>query len=139
MVFLQDKFHLSEININCWNIRGIWKRLNSFRYNKLNDPYVQQIVRKHKLFGLIETHHLSTEDAFLHIDGYKCFNICRPKGKKALGGLAVYVDNSIRAGVTKMPISGTESIILKLKKEFFGLDADIFVCFAYCVPYNSPV
>ena len=92
-----------------------------------------------QIFGLIETHHLSTEDAFLHINGYKCFNVCRPKVKKSSGGLAVYVDNNMRAGVSKMPSSGTESIILKLKKEFFGLDTDIYVCFAYCVPYNSPV
>lgn len=134
-----NKLFLSEININCWNIHGIWKRLNSFRYNKLNDPYIQEILRKNQIFGLTETHHLSTEDAFLHLDGFKCFNVCRPKGKKASGGLAVYVDNRIRAGVSKMPASGTESIILKLKKDFFGLDTDIFICFAYCVPYNSQV
>ena len=139
MVLSEGKFHLSEISINCWNIHGIWKRLNSFRYNKLNDPYILQTLRKHKIFGLIETHHLSSEDAFLHIDGFKCFNICRPKRKKASGGLAVYVANSIRAGVTKMPLSGTESIFLKLKKEFFGLRSDIYICFAYCVPYNSPL
>jgi hypothetical protein len=139
MVLSNGKFYLSELGINCWNIYGIWKRLNSFRYNKLNDPYILQILRKHKIFGLIETHHLSSEDAFLHIEGYKCYNICRPKGKKASGGLAVYVDNSLRGGVTKMPLSGTESVFLKLKKEFFGLKRDVFICFAYCVPYNSPL
>ena len=112
MVFTNDKFFLSEIGINSWNINGIWKRINSFRYNKLNDPYLQQFLRKNQIFGLIETHHLSSEDACLHIDGYKCFNICRPKGKKASGGLAVYVDNSLKAGVSKMPLAGTESILI---------------------------
>ena len=116
------KFFLSEIGINSYNINGIWKRINSFRYNKVNDPFFQ-----------------STEDACLHIDGYKCFNICRPKGKKASGGLAVYVHNSIKAGVAKMPLAGTESIIIKLRKDFFGLKKDIFICFAYCVPHNSPI
>jgi hypothetical protein len=37
------------------------------------------------------------------------------------------------------PEAGTESIIVKLKKEYFGLVNDIFVCFAYCVPSSSQV
>ena len=36
-------------------------------------------------------------------------------------------------------MAGTESIFIKLKKEFFGLERDVFVCFAYCVPYNSQI
>ena len=38
-----------------------------------------------------------------------------------------------------MPESGTEAIILKMKKEFFGLKRDTFICFAYCVPASSNV
>ena len=36
-------------------------------------------------------------------------------------------------------MGGTESIILKLKKEFFGTPSDVYLCFAYCVPANSSV
>jgi hypothetical protein len=38
-----------------------------------------------------------------------------------------------------MPKSGTESIIFKMKKDFFGLNQDIYICFAYCVPASSNV
>ena len=82
MVVLEGKFYLSELGVNCWNICGIWKRLNSFRYNKLNDPYILKTLTKHQIFGLVETHHLSTEDALLHIDGYKCFNVCGQRERK---------------------------------------------------------
>ena len=139
MVFINGTFHISELPIGCWNINGIWKRINTFRYNKLNDPYVQKILFRYKIFGLIETHHVSTEEANLQFDGFKCFSICRPKRKKASGGLSVYVHSSLRVGVSKVPLPGTECIILKLKKDFFGLLDDVFVCFAYCLPYNSPV
>ena len=88
---------------------------------------------------MIETHHTSNEESSLHIEGYKCFSVCRPKRKKASGGLAAYVDTRIRAGVARVPLPGTESIVLKLKKDFFGFERDVFVCFAYCLPYNSPV
>ena len=132
------------MGITCWNIIGIWWRWNSFRYNKLNDPYVQAMLTKYKLFGIIESHHKATEEGSLHIDNYKCFSLCRPKNKnaksvKVSGGLAVYVHNSIKAGITRVPLPGTESIIIRLKKEFFGLDIDTFVCFAYCVPPSSKV
>ena len=100
MVFINEKFYLSELGLGCWNIQGIWKRINSFRYNKLNDPNVLESLLKDKIFGLVETHHKSNEEQSLHINGYKCFSICRPKRKnvqyhKASGGLAVYVHQSI--------------------------------------------
>ena len=80
----------------------------------------------------------------LHIPNYKCFDLCRKKDAskrhfKASGGLAAYVHDSLRPGVIRMPESGTETIILKLKKDFFGLSQDIFIFFAYCVPASSNV
>ena len=33
-------FVRSEISIGSWNINGVWQRINSFRYNKLNNPDV---------------------------------------------------------------------------------------------------
>ena len=144
MVFINGNFFLSELGLGCWNIQGIWKRINSFRYNKLNDPCVLESLVRQKIFGLVETHHKSNEEPNLHIDGYKCFSTCRPKRKnvkhhKVSGCLAVYVHQSIRSGVSRLSLSGTENIFIKLKKEFFGLEKDVFVCFAYCVPYSSQV
>ena len=80
----------------------------------------------------------------MHIPDYKCFSICRPKDKnvrrhKASGGLAAYVHTSIRPGVVKVPLPGTEILTLKLKKDFFGLDNDTLLVYAYCVPASSEV
>ena len=36
-----------------------------------------------------------------------------------------------------MPTPGSESIILKLNKDFFQLDKDTILTFCYCVPANS--
>ena len=116
----------SELKIGTWNINSIWRNLNSFKYNKLESPDFQKIINKKKIFCLIETHHTADESDSLYIDGYKCFSLCRPKPKnkkryKPSGGLAAYVHNSILCGVEKLSIAGSESIILKLKKDFFGL------------------
>ena len=97
--------------------------------------------KNEKIFALIETHHTCDETDKLEIVGYKCFSLCRPKDKgvkyKASGGLAVYVHQSVRDGVSKIPTSGSENIILQLKSSFFGFEQDIQLFFSYCVPSNS--
>ena len=124
-------FRVNEVGVGSWNIDGIWRRINGYRYNKLNDPFVLDQITRDKIFCISETHHIASEEGLLHIPDYKCFSICRPKDKnvrrhKASGGLAAYVHTSIRPGVAKVPLPGTEILVLKLKKHFFGLDNDIF-------------
>ena len=137
-------FYFGEISIGAWNINSIWQRINSFRYNKIHNPNFMEIIKKKKIFALIETHHTADEIGDLHINGYKCFSVCRPKDKnkkkyKPSGGIAAYVHDSIKIGVEKVPTSGSEAIILKLKKDFFGLVNDIFIVYAYCSPANSSI
>ena len=144
MPLVNGKFRIGEVNIGSWNVHSIWSRINSFRYNKLNDPNVLSVLTKFQIFGLLETHHVATESDNLHIPNYICFNLCRKKDPnkrrfKASGGIAVYVHEKLRPGITRMPESGTESIFLKMKKEFFGFSQDIYICFAYCVPASSNV
>ena len=130
----------SEISIQCWNIFGIFKNINGFIYTKLQDPDFVEHTSKHLIFGLIETHHTSDDIDKLQILGYKCFQACRKKQKfgRKHGGLAVYIHDSVSAGVTKVPpTQGSETIIIKLNKDFFGLCNDIFIPFSYCVPAYS--
>ena len=62
-----------------WNINGIFRRINGFRYNKLDDPEFWNVVKNEKIFALIETHHTSDETDKLEITGFKCFSLCRKK------------------------------------------------------------
>ena len=135
-------FRSSQLAIGSWNLNGIWQRINSFRYNKLHSSEFLKFIGRKLIFSLIETHHTAEEIGDLHLNGFKCFSLCRPKDKnkkryKPSGGIATYVHNSILSGVEKVPTSGSESLVLKLKKDFFGRDNDIFVVFAYCSPANS--
>ena len=123
MPLINGQFKIGEVLIGSWNVHSIWKKINSFRYNKLNDTDVLDVLTKYKIFGLLETHHVATESDNLHIPNYVCFRLCRKKDPtkrrfKASGGIAVYVHDSLRPGITRMPESGTESIFLKLKKGF---------------------
>ena len=81
------------------------------------------IINKEHIFALIETWHTKQDVDLLEITGYRCYNICRPRAAHAKGrpsgGIAVYVKNFIRAGVSQCPTKSTENVFLKLKKTFF--------------------
>ena len=34
----------------------------------------------------------------------------------------------------KIPSSGSENVLIKLNRTFFGLDRDVVTTFSYCVP-----
>ena len=53
------------------------------------------------------------------------------------GGIAVYICNTILPGVSKIPSSGSENVLIKLDKTFFGLARDVAITFSYCVPEYS--
>ena len=108
-------FIFSELRIGAWNINGFTKNINSFKYNKLQNPDFLEFTKNKKIFGLIETHHTADQADDLHIDEYKCFPLCRPKDKnkkkyKPSGGIAAYVHLSIISGVEKLSLSGSECI-----------------------------
>ena len=133
-------FRMSDLEITSWNIHGIFNRVGGFRYCKTKSPFFWEKIGNAPIFSLIETHHLATEIDQIQIAGYKCYNVCRKKkgnrGRNS-GGIAVYISNRILPGVSKIPSVGSENLLIKLNKTFFGLDRDVAITFSYCVPEYS--
>ena len=120
---MHEKLQFTDLPIVSWNIHGIFSRHSGFRYNKLHSPLFKSAIGNAKIFGLIETHHVSTEIDQLQIQGFKCFNVCRKKKRQGRnsGGIAVYVHESLMRGIKKIPTSSSENILIKLNQSFFGL------------------
>ena len=129
----------AEIWIQCWNIYGVFKNINGYSYNKLQDPDFIATTQKFKIFGLIETQHTSEDIDKLQIPDFKCFQVCRKKKKfgRKHGGIAVFIHKSIIKGISKVPTQGSEAIILKMDKVFFKLNKPTYLIFTYCSPANS--
>ena len=113
-----------ELQIQCWNIYGAFFNVDGDRYSKLqnNADFIGH-TSKYLLFGLVETHHTASDIPQMEIQGYRCFQVCRKKlvrGPKS-GGICVYVHESISRGVSKVNTAGSESILVKLNKDFFPL------------------
>ena len=129
----------SELWVQCWNINGTFQNINGFTYNKLQDPDFTAHTKNAKILGLIETQHIAEDIDKLQINDFKCFQVCRKKKKfgRKHGGIAVFVHNTILGGVKLVATQGSESIILKLDKQFFQLDNETYLIFVYCSPANS--
>ena len=136
---MHNRFVFTDLCILEWNLHGLFTNLNGHRYCKLQSPYFWEAIKGAHIFGCIETHHKADEIDQIQIKGYKCLNLCRKKLKagRSSGGIAVYVHNSIVQGVSKIPGTGSENLLLNLKADFFGMDRDVAVCFSYCVPEYS--
>ena len=134
-----DKLYFTDLPIVSWNIHGLFSRQSGFRSCKLQSPFFKDAIGNAKIFGLLETHHLASEIDQIQLEGYKCYNVCRKKKQlgRNSGGIAVYVHTSIQNGVQKIPTTGSENLLIKLKQSFFGLSKDVAVCFSYCVPEYS--
>ena len=129
----------SQLQILSWNIHGAFSNIDGDRYCKLSDAEFLGQTSKYLLFGLIETQHTAEDVPLLQLPGYKCYQVCRSKlkrGRKS-GGICVYVHESISRGVSKLNTSGSESVLVKLCKEYFQFNRDIVVSFTYCVPNGS--
>ena len=133
-------FTSHELRIQCWNVQGAFHNIDGDRYSKIhNDSDFIRHTSKYLIFGLIETHHTAEDSHLMQISNYRCFEVCRKKLKRGpkSGGICVYIHDSISSGVSKVNAPGSESVLIRLKKDFFHLDRDIIVSFTYCVPAGS--
>ena len=116
-----------QIKIGTWNINGLGKGTE-----KLHDNDFKLILNKFDIFSLIETWH--TQNTKVSLRGFDSIAVTRKKKYKKgrhSGGILIYIKNAIRKGVSQI------TTWLKLKKSFFGLQKDIFLCITYRRPSNK--
>ena len=70
-----------ELTIKCWNIYGVFRNMNGFRYNKLHEQDFLNEIKDAKIFGLVETHHTDNDIDQLQLKGYCCYQVNRSKLK----------------------------------------------------------
>ena len=128
----------TNVSLVFWNIDNVHYRLDNQRYCKLTEPEVISHLTKHDIICLAETH--SGPSDKIELDGYSLISNIRPKKPKAtkyFGGLAVYIKNNIKQGITFMPITNSEYMWFKLDKHFFNLQADLYISLIYVCPASS--
>lgn len=131
-------YSLSSLRIGAWNVDGLHMRIDNERVSKFDLPEFSNMFRNLDIFCLIETHMDSKDNVSL--EGFHIQSNLRPrsaKSPKASGGLSMGVRAKILKGVTFMKPTNSEIMWLKLNKQFFGFEENIFICNAYISPIGS--
>ena len=136
---LFSKCIFNFLTVGCWNIEGIYEKINSVKVCKLNQPVFLETLHNHDILCLLETH-ISHDEPIVHIDGYTITPHCRKisANNRYFGGMLIFIKNSIEKGV-KIGKNFDEDVLeVTLKNDFFGLNKDYKFLFTYASPINSP-
>ena len=124
----------SYLSFCSWNVGGLISNDN----NKVQDSSFVNQIKDFDIVLLTETH--VGYDTTVDIDNFLYYPFCRKKSSnnRYFGGLGILIKRSIRNGVKFLNDGNSEFQWLRLDKNFFNLDRDIYVCLLYIVPQSSP-
>ena len=125
--------------MGCWNIEGVYEKINSVKISKLDQICFQETLRKHDVLCLQETH-LSPDEIIPVFDGYVSIAHCRniSQNNRFFGGILIFIKTCIRNGIKIGHNFDNDALQATFLKHFFGLKKDIKCLFTYASPINSP-
>ena len=111
--------------------------MNNTAFNKLSDIDFVRVIKRMDLFCLSETH--VGPDLNIALDNYYVYKSCREisANNRFFGGLCIFISNFIRKGIKVIRNNHQDIVWLKIRKDFFKLDKDLYICFTYISPSNS--
>ena len=105
-----------SLRIGCWNINGFNSKSLG---NKFQQSEVLDIINKHDIFAIVESHADSNSDLQIHDFRHYVKHRENSKRKRNSDGIAVYIRKTIIGG-TSFVISRNKNILwIKLDKSFF--------------------
>ena len=136
---MSSKCFFKYLTVGCWNIEGLYEKVNSVKVSKLDYPLFQETLKKHDILCLQETH-LSYGETIPKIDGYEVISHCRKisGNNRYFGGMLLFIKSCIKNGVKVGRKLDEDSVEIIIKKNFFGLSKDVNLLFTYASPINSP-
>ena len=128
------------LNIGVWNIQGLFQSINKYKICKLDDESVRKRIKRFDILCLQETLCGPCDTQNLNFKGYKLIPLHRKvsKNNRYYGGSLLLIKSNIRAGIKILDQRRGDKIWIKLCKDYFGLQKDLYTCFAYINPKNSP-
>ena len=128
---MENPTNKQSLSISAWNVHGLGE--------KTKDEFFLCKI-KSDINILLETWKGECKDN--NILGYNCISKSRKKKRKAKrhsGGIIIYYRKEYEKGITHI-VNGTNSqnrLWLKLSKEFFGFQENVYLCAVYVPPVTS--
>ena len=132
-------FHPKLLTIGCWNINGIYEKVNNVQINKLEDEIFLNVLKRFDILCLQETH-IGQDDKPIIPDDYAPVPHCRSisSNNQYFGGMLLLIRKSVKGLVSIRKDYDQDVIEVLLKKKAFNLREDKRIIFAYASPITSP-
>ena len=123
-----EKIYITSLNVISWNIQGIGKKF------EIED--IRKLIVSNDIVFLLETMKLNSFD--LYIEGFRYFHCERkfqhPKAKRASGGIAVLIKNSLLNKMVSIVKHDEYAIWIKIEQ---NRGYPIFLAGIYIPPHGS--
>ena len=112
--------------------------------SKCESDDIQRLINQHDIFILLESW-LGPDDACPKIASYSNFRNERKKHRRAnrhSGGILIFFRQNISGGISKISARSSslgDVMWLKLSKQYFGMEYDLYLCAAYICPEKHGV
>ena len=127
------------LTVGCWNIEGIYEKFNGYSTCKLNDEIFLKSMNGFDILCLQETHVSDTEN-FDVPENFVAIPHCRnvSGNGRYFGGMLLLIRKSLRKGVIINKDFDVDILVMTLRKDYFDLERDLTIFFAYASPISSP-
>jgi exonuclease III len=136
---------MSSIKLTFWNIQGLPRKCD--RRNVFSDMF-SSAIRNFDIIGLTESWYndedVNNTSTNIEVAGYKRFTSGRKlrhsKGHGSpRGGVVVYYRAEFDKSISVMKSNHGDQLWIKLDRDYFGLERDLFIATVYIAPANSPI
>ena len=135
---MYSRIILNYLTVRCWNIEGIYEKVNGANLCKLDDPTFLDSLNNVDILCLQETH-VSHTEMIPKFDDFHVTPHCREKSmnNRYFGGMLLFIRKTIKKGVKVVKQWDNDTFEINLLKSYFGLRQDIKLIFTYASPINS--
>ena len=119
----------SSLNIGCWNINGL--------KDKHRDKCLINCIKSYDILCLQEAKCIDTSQIVM--PDYFTFLVKRPKEANfpLSGGMLLFIKKALKSKISILENKCSEIQWLKLSKENFAFESNIYICFTYLAPSCS--
>lgn len=132
---MSSSFVYSSIKMGFWNVGGLLSK----SHNKMIDSTFLKHIEKFDIIFLAETH-IGYDKKVHKIGNYYCHFICRTASKhnnRTFGGLAMLCKSEFKPHIKILKNTKADFQWIKLEKEFFNFEKDLYICMLYNPPEGS--
>ena len=135
---MKKKYLSNLLAVGCWNIDGLYDKVNGVYLCKMDEEVLQKMQRKFDILCLQETHS-APENIFKNNNDFVLLSHCREKSanNRYFGGILLMIRKNIRCGVKVGQIKDRDLFEITLNKNFFGFENDLRILFTYASPISS--